>query len=100
VAPPLEHLAEQLLAAAGAAVDVGGVDEDDALLKGRVDDGACPVEVEPTAEVVGAEPDDRHLEVGVADPAEFACHARRVWTGGLGARRAGLLAVLVTLVSL
>ena len=69
VAPAAEHLAEELLAGAGAAVDVGGVEEGDALVERGVDDGAGAFEVDAAAEVVAAEADDRDVQPRVSERA-------------------------------
>ena len=62
IAATLQHAAEDLLAAARVAVDVRGVEERDARVERRVDDGPRRFLVEPAAEVVATEPDDGHLE--------------------------------------
>ena len=64
VAAALEQLAEEALAVPAVAVDVGRVEEGDAGVEGGVDDLACPLEVEATAEVVAAEADPGDDEVG------------------------------------
>jgi hypothetical protein len=69
VAPAGEGAADDLLAAAAVAVDVGGVEEGDAGVDRRVDHRARLRLVDPAAEVVAAEPHDRHLEDGAAQAA-------------------------------
>ena len=69
VAPPGERAADDLLAAALVAVDVRGVEERDARVERGVDHRARGLLVDPAAEVVAAEPDDGHLEVGAAEAA-------------------------------
>jgi hypothetical protein len=70
-APTAQQLAEEALARAAVAVDrraravsvdVGRVEERDAGVQRRVDDRARALEVEPSAEVVAAEPDARDDE--------------------------------------
>ena len=63
VASALQQLAEEALAAAAVAVDVGRVEERDARVEGRVDDLARPLEVDPAAEVVAPEADSGDDEV-------------------------------------
>ena len=58
VAPALECLAEERLAAALVSVDVGGVEERHARSKCRVDDGARAFEIHAHAEVVATEADN------------------------------------------
>ena len=68
VAAALQQLAQQPLAAAAVAVDVGGVEEVDAGVERGVDDPAGGGQVETAAEVVAAEPDTgdaQGAEVGV-----------------------------------
>ena len=67
VAAALEHLADEPLGRAVAAVDVRGVEERDAGVERRVDHGAGPGEVQPAAEVVAAEADGRHRELGASE---------------------------------
>ena len=74
IAPPFEHLAEQLLAAAAVAVDVGGVEERDSLLEGRVHDRTGFFEADAAAEVVTAEADDR--DFGPTFPQVAHTHGR------------------------
>ena len=69
VAAAGERAADDLLAAAAVAVDVGGVEERDARLERGVDHRPRRGLVDPAAEVVAAEPDDGHLEVGAAQAA-------------------------------
>ena len=69
VAAAAERAADDLLAAAAVAVDVGRVEEGDAGVERRVDHRARGGLVDPAAEVVAAEPDDGHLEVGAAQAA-------------------------------
>ena len=52
-----------------AAVDVGGVEERDALRDRGVDTARVPAEVDAASEVVAAEADDGDLEAGVAERA-------------------------------
>jgi len=59
VASPFEHLPEERLAPTPVAVDVCGVEKRDAGVESRVDDGARPLEIDPHAEVVATEADDR-----------------------------------------
>ena len=66
VSPALEDLAEEALAVA-VAVDVGGVEERDALGERGVHDLARAGKVHLPAEVVAAEPDDGHGEIGGAE---------------------------------
>ncbi len=69
VAAPLERLAEQLLAGALAAVDVGGVEQRDADVLGGVEDVADAVEVDPAAERVAADADGADHQARVAQRA-------------------------------
>ena len=69
VAPALEHLPEQRLAAAAVAVDVGGVEQGHADVERGVDDGARAFFVHARAEVVAAESDDRDLRTRAAERA-------------------------------
>ena len=62
VAPALQQLAEDRLAAAAVAVDVGRVEEGHPRLERRVHDRLRRVGVDPAPEVVAAEPDDGDLE--------------------------------------
>ena len=62
VASPLQRAADHLLAAALAAVDVGGVEERDAGVDRRVDHRERRVLVDAAAEVVAPEADDGDLE--------------------------------------
>jgi len=48
------------------AVDVGGIDEGQAVVEGRLEDGAAGLEVGAAAEVVSAQPQDGHREAGIA----------------------------------
>ena len=68
VAPAGERAADDLLAAAPVAVDVRGVEERDARVERGVDHRARSLLVDPAAEVVAAEADDGHLEIGAAEP--------------------------------
>ncbi len=75
-------LAHQLLRPALPAVDVGGVEQRDASIDRRVQDGPGGVEVEPAAEVVAAEADDGDGETG---PAEWSvAHAVSLPDHGYG----------------
>src|SRR5262249_37272154 len=65
-APSGEHAAEELLAVT-VAVRLGGVEERDPRVERRVDDVLRPRLVEPPAEVVAAEADDRDDEIRRAD---------------------------------
>ncbi len=67
VAPARERLAEEALAVAAPAVDVGRVEEGDPRVERRVHDRARGGGVEPPAEVVAPEPDARDLEIGAAE---------------------------------
>lgn len=62
VAAALEGLPEVDFGAAGAAVDVGGVQEGDARVQSGVDDGAGGLGVQSAAEVVAAEADGGDLQ--------------------------------------
>ena len=73
VAPPAERAADDLLAAAPVAVDVRGVEERDAHVERRVDHRARGLLVGPATEVVAAETDDGHLEIGAAEPTRAHC---------------------------
>ena len=80
VAPPLQHLAEDRLAAAAVAVDVGRVEEAHPHLERRVDDRPRRVGIDPTPEVVAAEPDDGDLErpeCARPHPSTLLTHAQR-----------------------
>jgi len=55
-----EDFAEETLRAAALAVDVGGVEERDAEIERLVDDLAGRLKVDPAAEIVAAETDERH----------------------------------------
>ena len=68
VAPPLERLAEQVLAAAAVAVDVRGVEERDPRVERGVHDRARALLVDARAEVVAAEPDDGDVGAGAPVP--------------------------------
>src|ERR1035438_212039 len=57
-----EDLAERTLRPAGPAIGVRGVEKSNAGVDGRGHHRARPVHVEPSAEVVAAEPDDRNLQ--------------------------------------
>jgi len=61
VAPACQHLTEEGLATALAAVDVGGVEERDTGVEGCVHDGTRSLEIDPHPEVVAAEADHRDL---------------------------------------
>ena len=61
IAPVAEGLADELLRLP-AAVALRGVEVGDAGIDGRVDDGPGALGVDPHAEVVAAEPRERHLE--------------------------------------
>ena len=69
VAPPLEHLAEEALAVALVAVDVGRVEEVDARFERGVDHAPGPREVDPAAEIVAAQPDDGDLDAALSQAA-------------------------------
>jgi hypothetical protein len=69
VAPAGERAADDLLAAAAVAVHVCRVEEGDADVERRVDHGVRGRLVDAAAEVVAAEPDHGHLEVGAAQAA-------------------------------
>ena len=61
VAPPFEHLAEKVFAAAAVSVDVRGVEKGDPDVERGVDDRSRLLETEPATEVVAAETDNRDL---------------------------------------
>ena len=69
VTPSGKRAADDLLAAAAVPVDVGGVEERDARVEGGVDHRAGGGFVDPAAEVVAAQADDGHFEVGAAQAA-------------------------------
>ena len=58
-------------------IDVGRVDEGDALLQGFVEDQARRLVAEPAGEVVGSEPHCRNEQSRVAEPPQF--HAAPPW---------------------
>jgi hypothetical protein len=62
-----EDLPEHALAAPTAPVHVGGVEEGDARVEGRLDDRARLREVDPGAEVVAPEPDTRDAKPAPAE---------------------------------
>ena len=62
-----EHLADQRLGRAGAAVDVGGVEVGDAGVERGVDHRPGPGAVEPAAEVVAAQAHGGHREAGPSE---------------------------------
>ncbi len=76
VTPSGERAADDLLAAAPVAVDVRGVEEGDVRVERGVDHRARGLLVDAAAEVVAAEPDDGHLEVGA--PQTARAHRRRL----------------------
>src|SRR5205085_5854638 len=76
VAPALEHAPEQLLTAPAVAVDVGGVEEADALVERRVDDRTRLLQADAAADVVAAEADDGDLRPAFTEPARTH---RRAW---------------------
>ena len=67
VAPAREGAADDLLAAAAVAVDIRGIEEGDSSIERGVDHRARSFLVGPAAEVVAAEADDCHLEIGAAE---------------------------------
>jgi hypothetical protein len=69
VAATGQGAADDLLAAALVPVDVRGVEEGHAGIQGGVDHGPGGGLVDPAAEVVAAEADHGHLEVGAAEAA-------------------------------
>jgi hypothetical protein len=78
VAATLQELAQQSLAAATVAVDVGGVEQVDAGVERSVNHPAGGGQVESATEVVAAEPDPgdaQGAEVGVLH--RQACYRRR-----------------------
>ena len=78
VAAPGQRAADDLLAAATAAVDLRRVEEGHARVERGVDHGPRGRLVDPAAEVVAAEADDRHLETRAA---ELPCaHDCSLWT--------------------
>src|SRR5436305_10132139 len=64
-----QHFAEECLTAPRATVDVGGVEERDAVLERGIDHRARPVEIDAAGEVVAAKPYRRAFESGVAQRA-------------------------------
>ncbi len=70
-APRAQHLADDRLRAAAIAVDVGGVEMGDAEIQCLVDDLARCLQVETAAELIGAEADQRHLDIGRPELAGF-----------------------------
>ncbi len=66
-----ERFAEQLFGGAAIAVDVGGVEQRDALVERLMHDGARLFRVASHAEVVASEADGRNLESRVAKIAKF-----------------------------
>jgi hypothetical protein len=68
IAPSLENLSKELLAAARA-VDVRGVYEVDALLERGIDNRSRGSQIDAPAEIVGSEADHGDLELAVAEPA-------------------------------
>ena len=80
VAAPLQRLADDLLRLA-LRVDVGGVDEVDAVVERVMDDpdAVVVVAVAPEPEHHGAEALHRHLDAGLAECAGFHHCSRRCW---------------------
>ena len=76
ITPALERFPEERLAAAPIAVDVRRVKERHARVHCGVDDCTRPVEINPAAEVVAAETDDRDVRPFLA---EAACTHGRGW---------------------
>ena len=66
VTPALECLAEKVFArTVRRAVDVCGVEERDAGVKSRVDDGTSAGQVEPAPDLIAAKANGRHGQAGV-----------------------------------
>jgi len=76
IAPALEHFPEERLTAALIAVDVRRVEERHTRVQCAIDDCTRPFEIDPAAEVVAAEADDRDVWPFLA---EAACTHGRGW---------------------
>ena len=79
LAPVAEDLAHDGLRAAAAAIGVGGVEQRDPGIERLVDDRPRAFEVDPLAEIVAAEPDQRDPQARRAQIAQF--HVRSPYVG-------------------
>ena len=70
ITPAAQRRPQKVLGLA-AAVDVGGVEEGDPGVEGRVHDARHPGGVHPAAKLVAPHPDDRHLKPRLADATEL-----------------------------
>jgi len=78
LAPVAEALAQILLGAAALAVDIRGVEQRDAEIERPVHDLARRRKIEPAAEIVATQPDQRDLQAGSAEISYL--HARPLFT--------------------